>query len=381
VFLFNSCSGSEAIQHFFYLCDLESKVWVWLNANEIFKMNYNNTLNNNYSALCMPSIVNKNYLDLGNYEKLFYLINKKTDIFFIIRDPISIIKTALNHIDNLYAWNNFQQNSLYKKITYCNYSFESLFPKILYAYSNSYKVNIKDIDKCLSNYEFYFTLNKRLNILKNISKNIVCINFEELKFKNIFNTLNKLSMKFKFNKPSEKYRFVFESKVNTFEGLLHLPVEINIFNLQVFITTPYLLTLEKSNISKFKNITKIFFENDFVLDNIIITCDIKYNIDFFLKNNKWIEFKDYIVAYIKALKKYINYTKTNLISEEDILNYLKKNKQLYFKFRTHINENITYIKDNHPEYIKTWKYYQEFEKMCEELDGGSEIKQIENNSN
>ncbi|MFY0745638.1 DUF2972 domain-containing protein, partial [Campylobacter sp. LH-2024] len=29
----------------------------------------------------------------------------------------------------------------------------------------------------------------------------------------------------------------------------------------------------------------------------------------------------------------------------------------------------------------SWKYYQEFEKMCEELDGESEIKQIENNSN
>ena len=64
----------------------------------------------------------------------------------------------------------------------------------------------------------------------------------------------------------------------------------------------------------------------------------------------------------------IKNVKTNLISEKDILSHLRKHSQLLFKFRSYIDENITYIRKYHPEYLQTWKYYQEFEKMCEELD-------------
>ncbi|MCR6578203.1 DUF2972 domain-containing protein, partial [Campylobacter insulaenigrae] len=368
-FLFNSCSGSEAMHHFFYLCGVETRAWAWYSGVDVFKMNYNHMLNSKMvSAPCMPAIVNKNYYEYGNYEKNFFLLNKKCDIFFIVRDPISIIKTALNHIDNMYAWNNFQQDLIYKKITYKNYSFNKLFPKILYAYSQAYKVNVKDIKKCLDNHEFYYTLNKRIYMLKNISKNIICVNFEDIKSENIFNTLVKLSERFKFKKPPEEYRFIFEKRINMYEGLLHLPVTIDIFNIKIIITTPYLFSHSKDDFYKYQNITKILFEDDFILNNVMIICERK-QVEMFLKNKKWNEFKDYIVAYIDALNQYIKEVKTNLVTERDVLSYLKRHKSLSFVFKEYIDENIAYVKKYHPEYLKTWKYYQEFEKMCEELDG------------
>ena len=370
VFLFNACSGSEAIQHFFYLCDVETRAWTWYSANEIFALNYDFILSSLISAPCIPNITSKNYHLLGNYEKIFFLLSKKCDIFFIVRDPISIMKTALNHIDNLFAWNNFQSSRLYGKITYKNYSFNDLFPKILYAYSNSYRVNVEDIAKCLENSETYFTLNKRISMLKYNIKDIVCINFEDINSKNIFNTLSKLSEKFSFKKPIEKYRFIFEKRVNMYEGLLHLPVIIDIFGIEVIITTPYLFSLDKTNIDKYKNITKYFFESDFILDNVMVICS-ENKINDILENEKWIEFKDYVIWYIKSLKQYIENVKANLISEKDILFYLKKHKRLAFELKKYINENIAYVKKNHKEYIKTWKYYQEFEKMCQELEDGS----------
>ncbi|ECL0278205.1 DUF2972 domain-containing protein, partial [Campylobacter jejuni] len=55
-------------------------------------------------------------------------------------------------------------------------------------------------------------------------------------------------------------------------------------------------------------------------------------------------------------------------SEKDILFYLKEHPHLSFAFRKYINKNISYIEKHHPEYLETWKYYQEFEKMCKELD-------------
>ncbi|MCH5336920.1 MAG: DUF2972 domain-containing protein, partial [Campylobacter sp.] len=29
---------------------------------------------------------------------------------------------------------------------------------------------------------------------------------------------------------------------------------------------------------------------------------------------------------------------------------------------------LAYIKENHTDFIASWKYYNEFEKMCKELD-------------
>ncbi|MEF3316069.1 DUF2972 domain-containing protein [Campylobacter jejuni] len=367
IFLFNSCSGSEAIHHFFYLCGVETRAWAWYSANDIFKMNYNHILTSKFSAPCMPAIVSKNYSEYGNYEKNFFLLNKKCDIFFIARDPITIIKTALNHIDNLYVYNNFQKNPLYRKITCLNYSFADLFPKILYAYSNAHKVNVEDITKCLDNSQFYYTLDKRISMLKNVSKDIVCINFEDIKSENIVNTLNKLSEKFNFKKPLEKYSYIFKKRINMYEGLLHLPVIISIFDIKVIITTPYMLSLDKNDINNYENITKIFFSSDFILDNVMIVCN-KGSINNFLKNKKWIEFKNYVISYIDALEQYIKDVRKNLISEKDILFYLKEHPHLSFAFRKYINKNISYIEKHHPEYLETWKYYQEFEKMCKELD-------------
>lgn len=367
IFLFNSCSGSEAMHHFFYLCGVETRSWAWYSANDIFKMNYNYLLNSEISAPCMPAIVSKNYYEYGNYEKNFFLLNKSCDIFFIVRDPITIIKTALNHIDNLYAYNNFQNNPLYRKITYLNYSFADLFPKILYAYSKAYKVDVKDVIKCLDNSQFYYTLDERISMLKNVSKEIVCINFEDIKPKNIFNTLNKLAKKFNFKKPLEEYGYIFEKRINMYEGLLHLPVTINIFNIEIIITTPYMFSLDKDNMNNYENITKFFFESNFILDNIMIVC-IKGSINIFLKNKKWIEFKNYIISYIDAFEQYIKDVRRNLISEKDILVYLREYPSLSLAFKKHIDKNISYIKEYYPEYIETWKYYQEFEKMCEELD-------------
>ncbi|EAL0255263.1 hypothetical protein DO864_08840, partial [Campylobacter jejuni] len=55
--------------------------------------------------------------------------------------------------------------------------------------------------------------------------------------------------------------------------------------------------------------------------------------------------------------------------EKDILHYLsldKKYRDIYLKI---INYNLTTLKQHRPDIVASWKYYQEFEKMCKELDG------------
>ncbi|WP_325099646.1 DUF2972 domain-containing protein [Campylobacter sp. TTU_617] len=38
------------------------------------------------------------------------------------------------------------------------------------------------------------------------------------------------------------------------------------------------------------------------------------------------------------------------------------------KLKRILDEDLTYVKEHHPKYLQKWKYYQEFEKMCKELD-------------
>ena len=74
------------------------------------------------------------------------------------------------------------------------------------------------------------------------------------------------------------------------------------------------------------------------------------------------------MKYIQELKKYIDDVKKDLIYEKDILKFLKHNPTLSLKLNKIIKKDIEEIKIHHPDIIASWKYYQEFEKMCEELE-------------
>ncbi|EOE6441561.1 DUF2972 domain-containing protein, partial [Campylobacter upsaliensis] len=55
----------------------------------------------------------------------------------------------------------------------------------------------------------------------------------------------------------------------------------------------------------------------------------------------------------------------NALSEQDILNYFKANSSLALKFKTLLDKELIHIKQTRPDIIASWKYYQEFEKICE----------------
>ncbi|HFZ5011693.1 TPA: DUF2972 domain-containing protein, partial [Campylobacter jejuni] len=86
-----------------------------------------------------------------------------------------------------------------------------------------------------------------------------------------------------------------------------------------------------------------------------------------LKNNQelFLASKKYLNDYMDALEKHEQKIKDNLITEEQILDYLKDKKDLRIKLKQLIDDDLTYVRENHPEYLQKWKYYQEFEKLCE----------------
>lgn len=96
-----------------------------------------------------------------NNDKIYYLFTSNVPLLYICRDPISIIRHAINHIGD----QNSKIKPMMKQIT-LNSNFKELFPEILYWYSNSSKPELNSLIKVLDNYELYFKSYQRIKILK-----------------------------------------------------------------------------------------------------------------------------------------------------------------------------------------------------------------------
>ncbi|MBX2078910.1 DUF2972 domain-containing protein [Campylobacter peloridis] len=172
----------------------------------------------------------------------------------------------------------------------------------------------------------------------------------------------------------------FQGRVNRSQGdLVVLPVifyankhdldpqsTVNSFkskeSLKIVISTHYL----SPDIKDYMDITKEIFDNRKLMFNNIILL-IKNKDYQLLHDDKelFLASKKYLNEYMNALEEHEQKIKNNLITEEQILDYLKDKKDLRVKLKQLIDDDLTYIKENHPEYLQKWKHYQKFEKLCE----------------
>ncbi|EOI4971581.1 DUF2972 domain-containing protein, partial [Campylobacter jejuni] len=77
----------------------------------------------------------------------------------------------------------------------------------------------------------------------------------------------------------------------------------------------------------------------------------------------------YQIDFLNILEKRTKYIQKNKITAEQVLVYLHKNSELKKILKQILDEELIHIKQYCPDIIASWKYYQEFEKMCKELDG------------
>ncbi|WP_291951224.1 DUF2972 domain-containing protein, partial [Campylobacter sp.] len=301
------------------------------------------------------------------YEKIFYLFQKQYTILYIARDPISIIKSRLNHPDGA-PFENITENM--KNITYFNNDFKNLFPKMAYGFHSLEKADIRHI----RGYLWDYSLDLSYPIFKNTIKKIMFINFNSICSKYAFNTFVFLCHQLNYNPPLKKYQILFEKRILKDQGLFHLPVKIHIDKFIVWIYSYYDYIVNINKVVNYVDIgDDICKEYSFsILENIILLADqdTKNKIS---KNDKIsMIFKEYIIKYIQALDLYVKDIRDNLITEEQVLDYIGKDVNLMYEVKSMIDKNQRLINYYNPEYLKTWKYYQEFEKMCEELDGKEE---------
>ena len=76
--------------------------------------------------------------------------------------------------------------------------------------------------------------------------------------------------------------------------------------------------------------------------------------------------KEYFAEFTQALKYWVDFKEQNQITEEQVLAYFKENKALRVKFKKMLDKELIHIKQTRPDIVESWKYYKEFERICEE---------------
>ncbi|WP_270976247.1 DUF2972 domain-containing protein, partial [Campylobacter helveticus] len=115
-----------------------------------------------------------------------------------------------------------------------------------------------------------------------------------------------------------------------------------------------------------QSIAKEIFSKDYEILKIV---DFTMSNEEFLKLKKdeklFRKAKSYLNDFILCLSdKYKAYEK-HFQKETDILTYFKTHRQEALIFKKVFDKEFTHIKANRPDIVASWKYYGEFERMCE----------------
>lgn len=79
--------------------------------------------------------------------------------------------------------------------------------------------------------------------------------------------------------------------------------------------------------------------------------------------------KAYMVRFLDELKKRIDYIQRNNKHENDVLEIFRGDRELCREFKAMLDKELIHIKAHRPDIIASWKYYQEFERICAEEHG------------
>ncbi|EJE1255158.1 DUF2972 domain-containing protein [Campylobacter jejuni] len=371
-------SGGGALSSFFQKCGLNMHYdfhrsflkSYYLNYN-LFKERYRNNILY-YTEWGLNTLYR---------EKFLSLFLKKVIILFLVRDPISRLKTAVNHHTNNPDKDVrlFNLSSDFNKILNCKKYGTSIVGKFANAPMIEYL-----------NFWFFtdrwFLYNSLLSSIRNFE--VFYIDMEEIKPAKAFDTMCDLANKFGFKKPTDK-KF-FEGVMNgDFLGILPFTLYIhskdidNVYSLMksyenlsslkdndsihLQITSTNLIEFYKQS-KEYINFTKEFFDKPLKYENLGIFLK-PQEFERLKQDSKLFDVaKRYLNNFIEALEERIDLEKAKLFKEKDVLNYLKENKELRVKLKNILDKELVHIKQHRPDIVASWKYYQEFEQMCKELD-------------
>ncbi|WP_027305216.1 DUF2972 domain-containing protein, partial [Campylobacter cuniculorum] len=352
IFVLIHGAGTTSMTHFLRLCGVSLNRH-WGNADFQYKQSYQMLLNNknNYNAI----IVSGSNFD-GRRDKMIALCDKSCPVLCVVRDPICHFLPLINHVSGGLSKVVLKEFTLDTPMEDL-FDFEVLRRKDrttlkeqLTYYSD------KDKDKEGACYLNHF--------LKQATK-VICIDMEQILPHNAFKTLNHLAKELNFCPPQNSV--LFEKYINSNGLWIGNALFYRIFKYK---NIKIELSKERQNDENFIECIRNFTQNEFIIHKNKARVYIAKKDFEILKEDKELfeKITNYLKEYFVKCEEKFQEDSKKIYKEQDVLDCLRQNSILALKFKEKIDTQYSFVKKHYPEIFKSWSYYNEFEKICEEFD-------------
>lgn len=191
---------------------------------------------------------------------------------------------------------------------------------------------------------------------------------QEIMPERAFDTMTKLAKKFDLSLPKEKNRRDYTNiRFSSFSYILPLNFITNTrsckkVKIHISIRRNIQINLTRINHILFDTPHPLLGQVAFSMgeDDLRALQDDKETLD---------KVKAYMIKFLNELKKRTDYIQRNRKHEHDVLEIFMGDRDLRKKFKAMLDKELIHIKAHRPDIVSSWKYYQEFEKICaEEMD-------------
>lgn len=294
------------------------------------------------------------------YDYKFPVLSCKMPFLILVRDPISRLKTMVNHGFANTNIIDFNLHDDVKKVFdrkrfhgAVNENGEWLIDKMPNIKSLEYFVRISP---CMN-----FAYSSIANICKN---NVFYMDMAEFLPQNVMDSIRKYAKFFNKtldeNKLQQNKAYLQEKKWTNLSNVIPLNMKI--------LANNRILTLHinlKNEIPKnMIEISDLIFDKDYEILKIVSFSMNNYDLCI-LRNNEiaFIDVKIYMQKFIDELIKIDKKILDSQVKENDILQYFLNNKKIYDSFKSLLDVELAHIKKHRPDIIESWKFYNEFEKL------------------
>ncbi|EEP3846795.1 TPA: DUF2972 domain-containing protein, partial [Campylobacter jejuni] len=367
VWLSSALSGHAAMTMYLELCEVNICKYIHHNPFIIYSNIFMQLLNNplKYNVIAYTDYTHV-YVSRGDLKRFLNLLNKNKPVLYLVRDPISRLKTGLNHI-------NLKANRLDR------FDLDTPIERVLDRETYYFESPLPTCDH-IKTYWIYAESFFRLNFLTQFFKieKITYLDMVSIKPEYAYHTFSQLNALYHFRQISKNlfYDTVVYDMLGAFLSIpLILCVDLENFGvnyadgkiIEILITTRQFFKLHKIN--NYKKINPVLFKDNLPFENLIF-CIPKEQFVYLENNLTLIKcIQSYLEEFISKMKVKFDLKAKCLICENQILAYLKNNQTLMRQWKKIFDQELICIKQHHPNIVASWKYYQEFEKMCKELDG------------
>ncbi|WP_416872601.1 DUF2972 domain-containing protein [Helicobacter ganmani] len=362
-------SGSSGLTTFLEYCGMIQCPWKGVyggNGKESYLWYFDKLTQNNNN----PESI---YLTIREFVKSaskFYALVPYSKALLTARDPISNLKSFVQLIIPKEGWDTRASNPI--TITLQSNPNE-VCQNLVGYWSMDSKSNLHIGDAPSFETISYFIDTEQYagafhdtqlkNALINL-KDSVIIDMSEIVGEKTFDTIKRLSKELGFPAPIEEEKEKFATQ-RAIEYLNFLPI---ILQVEISKRKIHIIIQDNAFKTDYLNITSCFFNQDSFYNRIIV-CIKEEDWNILKQDSKALqEVKDYLLKFIPRLQQQKEIEDKKQITELQVLEYFKEHKDLRMQFKQVLDEHLAYIKSLRPDIVESWKYYQEFERMCEEMD-------------